>query len=67
MHNDYSTKPWKKVALMMMVLITIANVLWICLREDNTPRWKVAVEYPMVNSGIEWSGAGYNGIYGGAE
>lgn len=65
MRNQYSTKIWKKVALTVAVLATIANGLWICLREDNTPRWKVDVEIPMANAGIEWTGAGYNGIWGG--
>lgn len=57
-------KLWKKVTLTLMVLLTIANGIWICIREDSKPRWKVAVEIPMCNAGIEWTGAGYNGIYG---
>ena len=57
-------KLWKKVALTLMFLLTIANGIWICVREDSTPRWKVAVEIPMANAGIEWTGAGYNGIWG---
>jgi len=65
MRNNYSMNPWKKIALTVAVLVTIANGLWICLREDNTPRWKVDVEIPMANAGIEWTGAGYNGIWGG--
>ena len=65
MRNQYSTKSWKKVALTLAVLLTIANGIWICVREDNTPRWKVDVEIPMVNQNIEWTGAGYNGIWGG--
>jgi len=57
-------KVWKKIALTLMALLTIANGIWICVREDNTPRWKVAVEYDMVNRNVEWTGAGYNGIWG---
>jgi len=64
MRNQYNTKPWKKIALTIAFLLTIANGIWICVREDNTPRWKVAVEYEMVNQNVEWSGAGYNGIWG---
>jgi hypothetical protein len=63
--NNYSTKIWKKIVLTLAVILTIANGIWICVREDNTPRWKVDVEIPMANAGIEWTGAGYNGIYGG--
>lgn len=65
MRNNYSTKIWKKIVLTLAVILTIANGIWICVREDNTPRWKVDVEIPMANAGIEWTGAGYNGIYGG--
>ena len=57
-------KVWQKVTLTLMVLVTIANGIWIWIREDNVQRWKVAEEYPMVNRGIEWTGAGYNGIWG---
>ena len=57
-------KVWKKVMLTLMALLTIANGIWICVREDSKPRWKVAVEYNMVNRNVEWSGAGYNGIWG---
>lgn len=65
MHRQYSTQTWKKVALTLAFLLTIANSIWISIREDSIPRWKVAVEIPMVNQSIEWTGAGYNGIYGG--
>ena len=65
MRNNYNTKLWKKIVLTLAVILTIANGIWICVREDNTPRWKVDVEIPMANAGIEWTGAGYNGIYGG--
>jgi len=64
MRKQYSMKTWKKVVIGLMFLLTIANGIWICLREDNVPRWKVAVEIPMANAGVEWTGAGYNGIWG---
>ena len=57
MHRNYNTKVWKKIALTIAFLLTIINGIWICVREDNTPRWKVAVEIPMVNQNIEWTGA----------
>ena len=64
MRNHYSIKTWKKIALTIAFLLTIINGIWICVREDSKPRWKVAVEIPMVNQNVEWTGAGYNGIYG---
>jgi len=64
MKGTNEMKVWKKVALTLMALLTIANGIWICVREDSTPRWKVDVEYDMMNRSVEWTGAGYNGIYG---
>ena len=64
MRKDCTTISWKKIALTIAFLLTIANGIWICVRENNTPRWKVAVEIPLVNQNIEWTGAGYNGIWG---
>ena len=40
----------------------IAALVWANISVRTRTPWDV--EYEMVNSRIEWSGAGYNGIYG---
>ena len=39
-----------------------AAVVWIGLSEAERPAWDVC--YEMTDRNVEWSGAGYSGIYG---
>lgn len=45
-----------------VLLAIMAAMIWLNAEKANkTEGW--AVEYEMVNRNIEWTGAGYNGIY----
>ena len=43
----------------MAVIIALA---WWAISDAETKTWDVC--YPMANQRIEWTGAGYSGIYG---
>ena len=42
--------------------VVIAALVYLNIKEDNRKTWDVC--YPMANQRIEWTGAGYSGIYG---
>lgn len=45
-----------------IILAAIAVLIFFEIRMQREPAW--AVCYEMTNKHIEWTGAGYNGIYG---
>ena len=49
------------IALAAIVMILLAEVGMLTQQRGPEPD----VTYPMVNQRIEWTGAGYSGIYGG--
>ena len=60
----YNTR-YKKKAIVMLAIVLLAVVAVVVLAllpaEAHT---EPDVVYPMVNQGITWEGAGYNGIWG---
>ena len=52
---------WTAMGILAAVIMVLAGAI---IRMDRQgPAWDVS--YPMADARIEWSGAGYNGIYGG--
>lgn len=45
-----------------LLAVIIGALIWANISLDTPRGWDVC--YPMVNQGIEWAGAGYNGIRG---
>ncbi len=45
-----------------IILAAIAVLIFFEIRMQREPAWTVC--YEMTNKHIEWTGAGYNGIYG---
>ena len=48
--------------LISMLVVVIGILVWANIEQDNRKDWDVC--YPMANQNVEWTGAGYNGIYG---
>ena len=67
--KHYSTREREKAIFTAICgMIAIIMAVWMsimAMKEDD--RIKPDVEYPMVNQCITWEGAGYSGIWGGAE
>jgi len=55
----YTTKHEKRKAL--WIILILASVAFQLITAQAWKSWDV--EYPMVNRNVEWSGAGYNGIW----
>ena len=51
----------KKCSILIAALV-IAALVWMNVSAEKGPEPDEV--YPMVNARIEWSGAGYSGIYG---
>ena len=67
-HKQYTTS-WRKkerlktlAAIFCLLAVIIAGTVGLIL--ENRPM-EPDVVYPMTNRNIEWTGAGYSGIYGG--
>lgn len=56
------------IATVLVIVLAVAGAraLGDYLNRKAWEKLAIAV-YPMANQHIEWTGAGYNGIYGGAE
>ena len=53
----------KTFRILISVLAVVIGVLaWANIELDNRKDWDVC--YQMVNRNVEWTGAGYSGIYG---
>ena len=65
----YSTKNrGKEIFIAIVGVIMIIVTVWLIIAEiAEAERNRPDVEYPMVNQCITWEGAGYSGIWGGAE
>ena len=50
---------WITMAAVVVMILAEVGIL----TQESGP--EPDVTYPMVNSRIEWTGAGYSGIYGG--
>ena len=65
-YRNYNTKTeeskgfWVALALIAAVIMILAGAI---IRQERERESLWSVSYPMVNAGIEWTGAGYNGIY----
>ena len=65
-YRDYNTKTeeskgfWVALALIAAVIMILAGAI---IRQERERASLWSVSYKMVNAGIEWTGAGYNGIY----
>ena len=69
--RHYTTREKEKsifTAICGMIAVVLAVWLSIAAMKE-ADRIQPDVEYPMVNQGITWEGAGYSGIYakGGAQ
>ena len=69
-YRPYTTQEKEKAiftAVMGLILLVVA--VWLTLASvAEANRIRPDAVYPMVNQGIAWEGAGYNGIYAkGAE
>ena len=51
----------KKIGTVLLAAV-IAALVWLNVSAEKGPEPDVII--PMANAGIEWSGAGYSGIYG---
>ena len=67
--KHYSTRDKEKAIFTAVVgVIMLIVAVWLIIAEiAEAERIKPDVEYPMVNQCITWEGAGYSGIWGGAE
>ena len=64
----YSTKSREKAIFAGVVgLIMIVMAVWFAFFAPVEQHTAPDAIYPMVNQRIEWSGAGYDGIWGGAK
>ena len=52
----------KKIIVVALALAVIGMGAAVYAAEQTPEDWDT--EYPMVNRNVEWSGAGYNGIWG---
>lgn len=53
----------KTFKILISVLAVVISILaWANIEQDNRKDWDVC--YPMANQNVEWTGAGYSGIYG---
>ena len=67
--KHYSTRDKEKAIFTAVVgVIMLIVAVWLIIAEiAEAERIKPDVVYPMVNQHITWEGAGYSGIWGGAE
>lgn len=49
-----------RIALTLMAVV-IAALVWLNVNVQRGPEWEAS--YQTANSRIEWTGAGYSGIY----
>ena len=63
--KHYSTRDREKAIFTAICgVIAIILAVWMSIAAmKEADRIKPDVEYPMVNQGITWEGAGYSGIY----
>ena len=53
----------KRFGIIISALAVVIGVLiWANVEQDSRKEWDVC--YQMVNQRVEWTGAGYSGIYG---
>ena len=50
------------VIVFSVLMALIVALAWWAISDAETKTWDVC--YPMANQHIEWTGAGYSGIYG---
>lgn len=48
--------------LISVLAVVIGILVWANIEQDNRKDWDVC--YTMANQNVEWTGAGYSGIYG---
>ena len=66
--RNYSTFDREKAIFAGIVgLIMIVLAVWFAFFAPVEQHTAPDAVYPMVNQNIEWSGAGYDGIWGGAK
>ena len=67
--KHYTTREHEKAIFTAICgMIAIILAVWLIIAEiAEAERIRPDVEYPMVNQCITWEGAGYSGIWGGAE
>ncbi len=67
-YNNYSTKNREKAIFAGIVgLIMIVLAVWFAFFAPVEQHTAPDQIFPMVNQRIEWSGAGYDGIWGGVK
>ncbi len=67
-YKNYSTKNREKAIFAGIVgLIMIVMAVWFAFFAPVELHTAPDQIFPMVNQRIEWSGAGYDGIWGGAK
>lgn len=49
------------IILISALAIAISAMIWVIIKQDDRSEWNVC--YPMTNRNVEWTGAGYSGIY----
>jgi hypothetical protein len=58
-HRHYSREQKISIALRLILLAVVAFAVWAVSDALAVKDWDV--EYPMTNTRIRWTGAGYNG------
>ena len=48
--------------LISVLAVVIGILVWANIEQDNRKDWDVC--YPIANQNVDWTGAGYSGIYG---
>ena len=65
-YRNYNTKTEESKGFRVAVCVIAAVIMILAgaiIRQERERASLWSVSYPMVNAGIEWTGAGYNGIY----
>lgn len=64
MQKQYSTKKSRKTIRAAALIIALAALAWLAAdRFLPAERWEPDFTIPMANRNIEWTGAGYSGVY----
>ena len=65
-YRNYNTKTEESKGFRIAVCVIAAVIMilvGVIIRQERERASLWSVSYPMVNAGIEWTGAGHNGIY----
>lgn len=64
MQKQYSTKKSRKTIRAAALIIALAALAWLAAdRFMPAERWEPDFTINMANRNIEWTGAGYSGVY----